>query len=103
MYQLQQDKKRLREEVERGERESGELRQEVDLLRNRLEETEWALCQKSGELALLKSQLKETQVTHQSIGQECRESSLLVQALSYTVFVIFWLEGNRKVLSREFV
>lgn len=48
--------------MERAERESGELRQEVDLLRSRLEETEWGLCQKSGELALLKSQLKETQV-----------------------------------------
>lgn len=60
--QLQQDKKRLREEGERAEREGGELRQEVELLRGRLEETEWGLCQKSGELALLKSQLKETQV-----------------------------------------
>ncbi|RZF33865.1 hypothetical protein LSTR_LSTR009889 [Laodelphax striatellus] len=60
-YQLQQDKKRLREEGERAEREGGELRQEVELLRVRLEETEWGLCQKSGELALLKSQLKETQ------------------------------------------
>lgn len=60
--QLQQDKKRLREDYERSEREVTELRQEVDLLRGRLEETEWGLCQKSGELALLKSQLKETQV-----------------------------------------
>lgn len=61
--QLQQDKKRLKEDLERAERENNDLRQEVDLLRSRLEETEWGLCQKSGELALLKSQLKETQVS----------------------------------------
>ncbi|XP_075223233.1 leucine zipper putative tumor suppressor 2 homolog isoform X2 [Lycorma delicatula] len=69
-YQLQQDKKRLREEGERAEREGGELRQEVELLRGRLEETEWGLCQKSGELALLKSQLKETQGEQANKGHE---------------------------------
>jgi chromosome segregation ATPase len=61
--QLQQDKKRLREEAERVTREVGELRQEVDLLRGRLEETEWGLCQKTGELSLLKAQLKDSQVS----------------------------------------
>jgi chromosome segregation ATPase len=61
--QLQQDKKRLREEAERATREVGELRQEVDLLRGRLEETEWGLCQKTGELSLLKAQLKDSQVS----------------------------------------
>lgn len=61
-FKLQQDKKRLREEVERAEEENASLRRETELLRNRLEETEWSLCQKSGELALVKSKLKETQV-----------------------------------------
>lgn len=61
--QLQQDKKRLREEAERATLEAGELRQEVDLLRGRLEETEWGLCQKTGELSLLKAQLKDSQVS----------------------------------------
>ncbi|XP_046686605.1 leucine zipper putative tumor suppressor 2 homolog isoform X1 [Homalodisca vitripennis] len=69
-YQLQQDKKRLREDLDRSERESSELRQEIDLLRSRLEETEWGLCQKSGELALLKSQLKETQGEQATKGHE---------------------------------
>jgi chromosome segregation ATPase len=61
--QLQQDKKRLREEAERATLEAGELRQEVELLRGRLEETEWGLCQKTGELSLLKAQLKDSQVS----------------------------------------
>nr|CAD7569000.1 unnamed protein product [Timema californicum] len=63
-YQLQQDKKRLREEADRASREATELRQEVELLRGRLEETEWGLCQKTGEMSLLKAQLKDSQVTH---------------------------------------
>lgn len=62
--------------MERAERESGELRQEVDLLRSRLEETEWGLCQKSGELALLKSQLKETQVHNHNRQRVAREPSI---------------------------
>nr|CAD7261884.1 unnamed protein product [Timema shepardi] len=62
--QLQQDKKRLREEADRASREATELRQEVELLRGRLEETEWGLCQKTGEMSLLKAQLKDSQVTH---------------------------------------
>lgn len=62
--------------MERAERESGELRQEVDLLRSRLEETEWGLCQKSGELALLKSQLKETQVYNHNRQRVTRELSI---------------------------
>ncbi|XP_073998633.1 uncharacterized protein isoform X1 [Rhodnius prolixus] len=69
-YQLQQDKKRLREEVERAEEENASLRRETELLRNRLEETEWSLCQKSGELALVKSKLKETQNDHSTKVQE---------------------------------
>ena len=63
-FQLQQDKKRLREEADRASREIAELRQEVDLLRGRLEETEWGLCQKTGELSLLKAQLRDSQVSH---------------------------------------
>ncbi|XP_067015430.1 leucine zipper putative tumor suppressor 2 homolog isoform X2 [Anabrus simplex] len=61
LLQLQQDKKRLKEEADRAQREANELRQEVDLLRGRLEETEWGLCQKSGELSLLKVQIKDSQ------------------------------------------
>ncbi|BET01738.1 Fez1 [Nesidiocoris tenuis] len=60
-YQLQQDKKRLRDDMERTEEENIALRKDIEVLRTRLEETEWGLCQKSGELALLKSKLKETQ------------------------------------------
>ena len=61
-YQLQQEKKRLREEADRAARETTDLRQEVDLLRGRLEETEWGLCHKTGEMSLLKAQLKDSQV-----------------------------------------
>ncbi|KAF6213734.1 hypothetical protein GE061_011456 [Apolygus lucorum] len=69
-YQLQQDKKRLREDLERAEEDGTALRREVEVLRTRLEETEWGLCQKSGELALLKSKLKETQNEAASKVQE---------------------------------
>uniref|UniRef100_A0A1B6BYB8 Uncharacterized protein n=1 Tax=Clastoptera arizonana TaxID=38151 RepID=A0A1B6BYB8_9HEMI len=69
-YQLQQDKKRLRDDFERADREASEFRQELEILRGRLEETEWSLCQKSGELSLLKSQLKETQGEQASKGHE---------------------------------
>ncbi|PSN38556.1 hypothetical protein C0J52_14818 [Blattella germanica] len=68
--QLQQDKKRLREEADRASQEVSELRQEVDLLRGRLEETEWGLCQKTGELALLKAQLKDSQGEQTTKGHE---------------------------------
>lgn len=69
-YQLQQEKKRLREEVERTKEENSSLKNELDALRARLEETEWGLCQKSGELALVKAKLKEAQSEHASKGQE---------------------------------
>ncbi|XP_063231798.1 leucine zipper putative tumor suppressor 2-like [Bacillus rossius redtenbacheri] len=69
-YQLQQDKKRLREELERASGEAAELRQEVELLRGRLEETEWGLCQKTGEMSLLKAQLKDSQAEQTSKGHE---------------------------------
>lgn len=65
-YQLQQEKKKLREEADRTARETTDLRQEVDLLRGRLEETEWELCQKTGEMSLLKAQLKDSQVYHRT-------------------------------------
>nr|CAD7438373.1 unnamed protein product [Timema bartmani] len=69
-YQLQQDKKRLREEADRASREATELRQEVELLRGRLEETEWGLCQKTGEMSLLKAQLKDSQGEQTTKGHE---------------------------------
>ncbi|KAK6621547.1 hypothetical protein RUM44_001354 [Polyplax serrata] len=69
-YQLQQEKKRLREEADRAARETTDLRQEVNLLRGRLEETEWGLCQKTGEMSLLKAQLKDSQGEQTSKGHE---------------------------------
>ncbi|XP_066905234.1 leucine zipper putative tumor suppressor 2 homolog [Halyomorpha halys] len=69
-YQLQQEKKRLREEVERTKEENSSLHSELEALRTRLEETEWGLCQKSGELALVKAKLKEAQGEHATKGQE---------------------------------
>ncbi|KAL7981449.1 hypothetical protein Chor_002345 [Crotalus horridus] len=68
VFQLQQEKKQLREEL-------SNLMKEQDLLENKLrtyekekttfapalEETQWEVCQKSGEISLLKQQLKESQ------------------------------------------
>ncbi|XP_042333404.1 leucine zipper putative tumor suppressor 1 [Sceloporus undulatus] len=68
IFQLQQEKKQLREEL-------ANLMKEQDLLETKLrsyekektnfapalEETQWEVCQKSGEISLLKQQLKESQ------------------------------------------
>uniref|UniRef100_A0A5F8GVJ5 Leucine zipper tumor suppressor 1 n=1 Tax=Monodelphis domestica TaxID=13616 RepID=A0A5F8GVJ5_MONDO len=68
VFQLQQEKKQLRGELEN-------LMKEQDLLETKLrsyekektsfapalEETQWEVCQKSGEISLLKQQLKESQ------------------------------------------
>ncbi|XP_061448955.1 leucine zipper putative tumor suppressor 1 [Rhineura floridana] len=68
VFQLQQDKRQLREEL-------ANLMKEQDLLETKLrsyekektafapalEETQWEVCQKSGEISLLKQQLKESQ------------------------------------------
>ncbi|XP_069473817.1 leucine zipper putative tumor suppressor 1 [Ambystoma mexicanum] len=68
VFQLQQDKRQLREDMEN-------LLKERDLLQTKLrsyekektnfvpalEETQWEVCQKSGEISLLKQQLKESQ------------------------------------------
>nr|XP_056716568.1 leucine zipper putative tumor suppressor 1 [Euleptes europaea] len=68
VFQLQQEKKQLREEL-------ANLMKEQDLLETKLrsyekektnfapalEETQWEVCQKSGEISLLKQQLKESQ------------------------------------------
>ncbi|XP_062995653.1 leucine zipper putative tumor suppressor 1 [Elgaria multicarinata webbii] len=68
VFQLQQEKKQLREEL-------ANLMKEQDLLESKLrsyekektnyapalEETQWEVCQKSGEISLLKQQLKESQ------------------------------------------
>nr|XP_033806492.1 leucine zipper putative tumor suppressor 1 [Geotrypetes seraphini] len=68
VFQLQQDKKQLHEDLQT-------LLKEQDLLESRLksyekektnfapalEETQWEVCQKSGEISLLKQQLKESQ------------------------------------------
>lgn len=60
--QLQEEKKRLKEENAEAAAEIPALREEINALRERLEETEWKLCQKSGELTHIKSQLEESQV-----------------------------------------
>ncbi|KAF0313189.1 NEDD4-binding protein 3-A [Amphibalanus amphitrite] len=67
-YQLQQEKRKLRQEMdelrrdkEQQARQNQELKQELGALRSQLEDTEWGLCQKSGEISLLKSQLKDCQ------------------------------------------
>ncbi|KAI5706415.1 hypothetical protein M8J75_007956 [Diaphorina citri] len=72
-YQLQEDKKRMRDETDRTSQETKKLNLDLDTLRSRLEETEWNLCQKSGELALLKSKLKDTQ------GDQTFKSHELIQ------------------------
>ncbi|XP_015272548.1 PREDICTED: leucine zipper putative tumor suppressor 1 [Gekko japonicus] len=68
VFQLQQEKRQLREEL-------ANLMKEQDMLENKLrsyekekttfapalEETQWEVCQKSGEISLLKQQLKESQ------------------------------------------
>ncbi|XP_078521535.1 leucine zipper putative tumor suppressor 1 [Lissotriton helveticus] len=68
VFQLQQDKRQLREDMEN-------LLKERDMLETKLrsyekektnfvpalEETQWEVCQKSGEISLLKQQLKESQ------------------------------------------
>lgn len=69
-YQLQEEKKRLREENVEAVSEISALREEIATLRMRLEETEWTLCQKSGELAHIKSQLKDTQGEQTNKGHE---------------------------------
>ncbi|XP_025834322.1 leucine zipper putative tumor suppressor 2 homolog [Agrilus planipennis] len=69
-YQLQQDKKKFNEEIQKVNCENNKLRKEMALLRERLDETEWNLCQKTGELSLLKSQLKDYQNEQTCKGQE---------------------------------
>ncbi|XP_037090953.1 leucine zipper putative tumor suppressor 2-like [Pollicipes pollicipes] len=67
-YQLQQEKRKLRQETDelrrdkdQTARQNKELKQELTALRSQLEDTEWRLCQKTGEISLLKSQLKDCQ------------------------------------------
>ncbi|XP_065221423.1 leucine zipper putative tumor suppressor 2 homolog isoform X2 [Planococcus citri] len=67
-YQLQEEKKRLKEENSDAVGEISALREEIDALRLRLEETEWKLCQKSDELNRLKTQIDEDD--HSNKGEE---------------------------------
>ncbi|NXY11947.1 N4B3A protein, partial [Pteruthius melanotis] len=68
VFQLQQDKQRLREELEKLVKEQNLLEtklrsyeKEKTSFAPALEETQWEVCQKSGEISLLKQQLKESQ------------------------------------------
>uniref|UniRef100_A0A8B9SVS2 Leucine zipper tumor suppressor 1 n=1 Tax=Anas platyrhynchos TaxID=8839 RepID=A0A8B9SVS2_ANAPL len=66
VFQLQQEKKQLREELENLMKEQNLLEtklrsyeKEKTSFAPALEETQWEVCQKSGEISLLKQQLKE--------------------------------------------
>ncbi|NXD18005.1 N4B3B protein, partial [Nothocercus nigrocapillus] len=68
VFQLQQEKKQLREELENLMKEQNLLEtklrsyeKEKTSFAPALEETQWEVCQKSGEISLLKQQLKESQ------------------------------------------
>ncbi|NXN09048.1 N4B3A protein, partial [Indicator maculatus] len=68
VFQLQQEKKQLREELENLIKEQNLLEtklrsyeKEKTSFAPALEETQWEVCQKSGEISLLKQQLKESQ------------------------------------------
>ncbi|XP_064031540.1 leucine zipper putative tumor suppressor 1 [Pogoniulus pusillus] len=68
VFQLQQEKKQLREELENLMKEQNLLETKLRSYEKEktnfapaLEETQWEVCQKSGEISLLKQQLKESQ------------------------------------------
>ncbi|NWI48017.1 N4B3A protein, partial [Picathartes gymnocephalus] len=68
VFQLQQEKQQLREELEKLVKEQNVLEtklrsyeKEKTSFAPALEETQWEVCQKSGEISLLKQQLKESQ------------------------------------------
>ncbi|XP_027525303.1 leucine zipper putative tumor suppressor 1 [Corapipo altera] len=68
VFQLQQEKQQLREELEKLMKEQNLLEtklrsyeKEKTSFAPALEETQWEVCQKSGEISLLKQQLKESQ------------------------------------------
>ncbi|NWV60940.1 N4B3A protein, partial [Malurus elegans] len=68
VFQLQQEKQQLRDELEKLVKEQNLLEtklrsyeKEKTSFAPALEETQWEVCQKSGEISLLKQQLKEAQ------------------------------------------
>uniref|UniRef100_A0A8B9G8H8 Leucine zipper tumor suppressor 1 n=1 Tax=Amazona collaria TaxID=241587 RepID=A0A8B9G8H8_9PSIT len=68
VFQLQQEKQQLREELENLMKEQNLLETKLRCYEKEktsfapaLEETQWEVCQKSGEISLLKQQLKESQ------------------------------------------
>ncbi|NXM94426.1 N4B3A protein, partial [Sylvia borin] len=68
VFQLQQEKQQLRDELEKLMKEQNLLEtklrsyeKEKTSFAPALEETQWEVCQKSGEISLLKQQLKESQ------------------------------------------
>ncbi|XP_019401680.1 PREDICTED: leucine zipper putative tumor suppressor 1 [Crocodylus porosus] len=68
VFQLQQEKQQLRDELEKLMKEQNLLETKLRSYEKEktnfapaLEETQWEVCQKSGEISLLKQQLKESQ------------------------------------------
>ncbi|XP_053321609.1 NEDD4-binding protein 3 [Spea bombifrons] len=73
LYKVQQEKKRLQEELSslRGEYEGLRQKQsQTDNLNPKLEESKWEISQKAGEISLLKQQLRDSQAEiSQKLGE----------------------------------
>ncbi|KAM3925124.1 NEDD4-binding protein 3 [Leptodactylus fuscus] len=65
LYKVQQEKKRLHEELNSMKKECEQLRQKqptpTEILSPKLEESKWEISQKAGEISLLKQQLRDCQ------------------------------------------
>ncbi|KAG8128403.1 hypothetical protein E2320_015258 [Naja naja] len=64
LYKLQQEKKRLQEELDLQQSHCEELRLQqlkAERLSPKLEETKWEVCQKTAEISLLKQQVRDAQ------------------------------------------
>ncbi|OCT88708.1 NEDD4-binding protein 3-A [Xenopus laevis] len=89
LYKVQQEKKRLQEELNSLRGESEELRQKQSQSDNsgpKLEDSKWEISQKAGEISLLKQQLRDSQAEiNQKLGEvvslksQLREAKVLVK------------------------
>lgn len=100
VIQLQQDKERLQEEVDRlnHERNTVESRfrtyeSQKKHLAPTLEETQWEVCQKSGEISLLKQQLRDS---HAEVSNKLSEIVGLKAALKESKNKLEELEQKNK-------